>query len=222
MRSIEEDGFSIFANVFGSGEVESILRNFPHDGQDRAGMRHALRDPNVLKLACDPRLMQIARAVLGPTTFLFRATFFCKTPKTNWLVAWHQDKALPIREKREVAGWGPWSVKAGVAYAGAPPRALEKVLALRVHLDECTLASGPLRVLPGTHKLGALSDKAVHELAPQLSPVDCLVPCGGVLAMRPLLIHSSLKSARNLPRRVLHIEYAASAITEDGLELAVV
>jgi hypothetical protein len=77
-------------------------------------------------------------------------------------------------------------------------------------------------VLPKTHNLGLLSDQAIRDLAIELLPVDCLVPRGGVLAMRPLLIHSSSKSQVEIPRRVLHIEYAASGITEDGLELAVV
>jgi len=39
--------------------------------------------------------------------------------------------------------------------------------------------------------------------------------------MRPLLVHASSKSLSESPRRVLHIEYAASWVTEDGLELAV-
>ena len=44
--------------------------------------------------------------------------------------------------------------------------------------------------------------------------VEAHVPRGGVLAMRPLLVHSSSKARDDGPRRVLHLEYA------DGLELA--
>jgi|SRR5450631_476833 len=222
--SIQDDGFSIFTDVLGSSEVGSLLGGFPRDEKHRgrAGMRHALSDPNVLNLALDPRLLHITRQALGPEARPFRATFFSKTPKANWLVVWHQDTALPIREKRETPGWGPWSVKAGVFYAHAPTSALEGVLALRVHLDDSAATNGPLRVLPGTHQLGVLTDDAVHSLAQQRLPVDCLVSSGGILAMRPLLVHSSSKSASEIPRRVLHIEYAASMFTHEGLELAVV
>jgi ectoine hydroxylase-related dioxygenase (phytanoyl-CoA dioxygenase family) len=108
-----------------------------------------------------------------------------------------------------------------VIYAHAPTSALEDVVALRVHLDDSTIKNGPLRVLPGTHKLGVLSDDAVHQLAAKMQAVDCLVPKGGVLAMRPLLIHASSKSQAAMPRRVLHIEYAASPVIAEGLELAV-
>lgn len=116
---------------------------------------------------------------------------------------------------------GPWSVKDGVINAHAPASALDQVLALRVHLDDSTAENGPLRVLPGTHRQDVLSDEAIQALAATLSPVDCLIPKGGVVAMRPLLVHASSKSQSESPRRVLHIEYAASWVTEDGLELAV-
>jgi hypothetical protein len=38
--------------------------------------------------------------------------------------------------------------------------------------------------------------------------------------MRPLLVHASSKSATEAPRRVLHVEYAATLVMECGLELA--
>ena len=163
----------------------------------------------------------MAQEVLGSTAVPFRATLFDKSPVSNWLVVWHQDTALPLRERRDVLGWGPWSVKDGVNYAHAPANALEQVLALRLHLDDSVAENGPLRVLPGTHTLGVLSDEALHDLSTKVAAVDCLVPRGGVLAMRPLVVHASSKSQSSAPRRVLHIEYAASANISDELELAI-
>lgn len=51
--------------------------------------------------------------------------------------------------------------------------------------------------------------------------VDCLVGRGGVLSMRPLLIHASSKAEGSEPRRVLHVEYAASLELGDGLRLVI-
>lgn len=93
-------------------------------------------------------------------------------------------------------------MKDGVIYAHAPASALRLVVALRVHLDHCTEHNGPLRVLPGTHAEGVLTDDAIEKFAARIAPVDCLVPQGGVLAMRPLLIHASSKSQAEVPRRV--------------------
>jgi hypothetical protein len=51
--------------------------------------------------------------------------------------------------------------------------------------------------------------------------VECLVPAGGVVAMRPLVVHASSKSTSALPRRVLHFEYTTSVAFGLGIELAV-
>ncbi len=167
------------------------------------------------------RLLEIAQQILGSSAFPFRATLFDKSPTANWLVVWHQDTALPLQERREVPGWGPWSVKDGVTYAHAPASTLSQVLALRVHLDDSTAENGPLRVLPGTHTLGVLTDKALHDLSTRVAVVDCLVPRGGVLAIRPLVVHASSKSQSEAPRRVLHIEYVSSMNLADGLKLTI-
>jgi len=129
------------------------------------GARHILSIGAVRKIADDTRVLELARAVLGPRALPFRATLFDKSPSSNWLVAWHRDTALPLIEKVETRVWGPWSIKDGVNYAHAPREALEQILALRVHLDDSTSANGPLRVIPNTHCDGVLTDCEVQERA---------------------------------------------------------
>jgi hypothetical protein len=62
-------------------------------------------------------LISLAAITLGGEAVPFGATLFDKSSSANWLVAWHQDRALPLMERREAAGWGPWSQKDGVVYA---------------------------------------------------------------------------------------------------------
>lgn len=223
-EDIAAKGFAVIRNVFSSEEIGALLQALMGCGarRGRAGLRHSLGLAPVAAMAKDPRLTEIACTMLGPRAVPFRATLFDKTPTSNWLVAWHQDRALPLQERRDVSGWGPWSVKEGVTYAHAPASTLEQVLALRVHLDDSTVRNGPLRVLPGTHTLGVLSDDSIHQLAARISPVDCCVGQGGVVAMKPLLIHSSAKLELEAKRRVLHIEYAAAQTVVEGLELRTV
>ena len=106
-------------------------------------------------------------------------------------------------------------------YAHAPAWALNRVLALRIHLDASTAENGPLRIVPGSHAAGVLSDEEVLGIARRQNHVDCLVSRGGVLAMSPLLIHSSSKARVDLSRRVLHIEYAESLMFGENIRLAV-
>jgi ectoine hydroxylase-related dioxygenase (phytanoyl-CoA dioxygenase family) len=109
-----------------------------------------------------------------------------------------------------------------VIYAHAPREALEQVVALRVHLDDSTAENGPLRVIPDSHCDGVLSDAEVQERASKSQGVECIVAKGGVIAMRPLVIHASSKTENNLPRRVLHIEYASRIEISSELHLATV
>jgi ectoine hydroxylase-related dioxygenase (phytanoyl-CoA dioxygenase family) len=119
-----------------------------------------------------------------------------------------------------VQGWGPWSIKAGITYAHAPATALSRVIALRLHFDDSRADNGPLRVLPGTHALGVLSDADIQRLVGEIASVECVVRAGGIVAMRPLIVHASSKAKADVPRRVLHIEYTDSLDTEDGLRFA--
>jgi len=221
--STDDKGFAIHPGVLASEEVRALLNGLEEApiGRSRAGARHLLGTPAVAAVARDARLLAIAALALGTEAHPFRATLFTKSPSSNWLVVWHQDTALPLRERRDVPGWGPWSLKAGLIYAHAPAEALSRVVALRVHLDDSTAVNGPLRVLPGTHRLGVLSDERLHELAASIAASDCTVPRGGIVAMRPLLVHSSSKAASTEPRRVVHIEYAASLALGSQLELCV-
>ena len=218
-----QKGFEIFERVFEEAQIDSLLTSLEASPlpRGRAGSRHAMRHPAIAELARDVRLMRIARAALGGEAIPFKATLFDKGPDANWLVAWHQDTALPLRERRDVLGWGPGSMKDGIAYAHAPAHALDRILALRVHLDDSTAANGPLRVLPASHVRGVLSDEEVRRVSGETPPVECLVARGGVLAMKPLIIHASSKSVDDAPRRVIHFEYTASARMDDGLEIAI-
>lgn len=78
------------------------------------------------------------------------------------------DTALPLCERRENPEWGPWSVKAGVTYALAPASALAQVVPLRLHLDDSRPDNGPLRVLPGTHRLGLLMESDIARLTTEV------------------------------------------------------
>jgi ectoine hydroxylase-related dioxygenase (phytanoyl-CoA dioxygenase family) len=201
-------------------QVESSLAAA---ARGRAGARHLMHVPMVATLAHAVPLVALAGAALGRTRVTpFRATLFDKSPGANWLVAWHQDTALPLQERRDAPGWTAWSTKTGVTYAHAPGDVLDLVVALRVHLDDSTAANGPLVVLPGTHTRGVLGDNEIARLARKIDPCALLTARGGVIAMKPIVVHASSKSVTPAARRVLHLEYTASLDVGHGLRLAVV
>jgi len=218
-----DQGFAIVANVLRPEEVDELAAVLARSDLERtrAGARHLLAHSTVRALADDARLLGIARQFLRCAAVPFRATLFDKSSRANWLVAWHQDRALPLIARREAPGWGRWSVKGGITYAHAPAVALSRVVAVRIHLDDSKWDNGPLRVLPGTHTRGVLADDQITHLSQTLEPVDCLIAAGGAIAMRPLILHASSKAQSERPRRVLHIEYADSLEIGNGLQLAI-
>jgi ectoine hydroxylase-related dioxygenase (phytanoyl-CoA dioxygenase family) len=218
---VEQEGFAIVADVFSQRELRVLLLELAKLPHGRAGIRHLMSMPVVATIANDKRVLKIAEEALSAAAIPFRATLFDKSPFANWKVMWHQDTALPLRARSNRDGWGPWSVKEGVDYAHAPTHALQKVVALRLNLDASTHANGPLRVMPGTHKLGVLSDEEVERISANQSGVNCIAEAGSVVVMRPLIFHASSKSTSDEPRRVLHVEYASTMNVDEGMRLTI-
>ncbi|MBI4853336.1 MAG: phytanoyl-CoA dioxygenase family protein [Acidobacteria bacterium] len=214
-------GYFIENNIITAKESDELIFSLSsiNPSTKRAGARHLMSNPKVSSLAQDPRLIKLASFILGKPAIAFRATFFNKSIESNWLVSWHQDTALPLENIFESSEWGPWSKKMGINYAHAPTWALSRIVALRIHLDDSTRENGSLRVIPKSHLLGVLTDEQVFNYAKTTEFVECLVSKGGVLAMRPLIIHSSSKAKTNQPRRVLHIEYTDSLELKEGIKL---
>jgi ectoine hydroxylase-related dioxygenase (phytanoyl-CoA dioxygenase family) len=216
-------GYLITDPLFARRKMQEVCQALLRAGLPRtkAGVRHVLSVPTVRALAVNPALVTLAESFIGKNAFPFRATLFDKSAMSNWLVAWHQDTALPLAHRVDDASWGPWSVKGGVLHAIAPAAALAAVVALRVHLDDSTSANGPLRVLPGSHTNGVLPHNEIQRMAESVVPVACVARAGAVVAMRPLVVHASSKANDDQSRRVLHIEYAASVHLGSRVRLAV-
>lgn len=156
----EFEGYAIIPDAIETEKLVGVAADFAraNDKRSRAGIRHAMSFASVAKITRDPKILRIAAQILSGDAVPFRATLFDKSPKSNWLIVWHQDTALPLKWRHDLLGWGAWSIKDGVNYAHAPAEILSQIIALRIHLDDSTLENGPLRVLPGTHRLGLLTD----------------------------------------------------------------
>jgi ectoine hydroxylase-related dioxygenase (phytanoyl-CoA dioxygenase family) len=181
----------------------------------RGGVRNLFEAaPSVRTLAASAPVREVAEAVLGERCFAVRALLFDKTPTANWKVVWHQDLTIAVRARAVVRDFGPWSEKAGVPHVQPPVDLLERMLAVRVHLDDCGVDNGPLRVIPGSHLVGRLTGEGVDAYRIARAAVDCVAQRGAIVALRPLLLHASSAAARPSHRRVVHFEFAAERLPE--------
>ena len=156
--------------------------------------------------------MSLVRPVLGENAFAVRGILFDKKDGANWKVPWHQDVTIAVRDRIDVDGYGPWSIKQDVLHVQPPASALEKMLSVRLHLDDCPRTNGALRVIPRSHQNGKLSQGQIETESTESEAVMCEVLRGGALLMRPLLIHASSAAESPDHRRVIHFDYANNAL----------
>jgi len=169
-------------------------------------------------LAKSARLREFAnspklRALLPSGFRLVRSILFDKTPDENWPVAWHQDLTIAVTSKSDLPGYGPWSVKDGVTHVQPPIDVLERMRTLRIHLDDTPANNGALRVIPNSHRQGRVT-RDVFSKAEEI----CECAPGDVLAMSPLILHASSRSAKPSRRRIIHLEFAAEGILHPSID----
>jgi ectoine hydroxylase-related dioxygenase (phytanoyl-CoA dioxygenase family) len=205
-QQVEQDGFAVVPLCLDESTVEQLGGQF-QDTQD--SQRSLLSIPSICQLATSEPVRALMEATLGPKCFAVRGIFFNKTQSANWKVVWHQDLTISVRERRDVEGFGPWTMKDGVLHVQPPAEVMSSMLAIRLHLDENGPDNGPLRVIAGSHKQGRLSVEQVAGLKKE-NAVMCCVPKGGALLMRPMLLHASSKCVAPKPRRVIHLEFATT------------
>lgn len=220
---IAQNGFALVPDAVPAALLDELLAALAPvasdaDARRRGGTRNLFETvPRIRELARSGAMRDSAEAVLGRSCFAVRALLFDKTPDANWKVIWHQDLTIAVREQRPTEGFGPWSEKAGIPHVQPPTTLLENMVAVRLHLDDCGAENGPVRVLPGSHRQGRLGPGDIASWRERVPAAECLVSRGGLLVMRPLLLHASSPALAPAHRRVLHLEYAADVLPQ-GLE----
>lgn len=228
LNNFERDGFAIVPRVVGAGEISELLQALNEGNTAAASARrrgdgkYAIRNllesvPRVQILAKSTPIQSLVEYVLGSGAFAVRGLLFDKTPDANWKVAWHQDVSIAVKRRLPVPGFGPWSVKVGVQHIQPPRSILEQMIAVRLHLDDCADTNGPLQVLPGSHRTGKLSGIEIQTWRARTPAVTCTVDRGGLVLMRPLLLHASSAAETPGHRRIIHLEYARHPLP-GGLE----
>ena len=215
---VEQEGFAIVRAVLAKDQISSAVRLIESPGAfdepGRGGTRDVLNHLPELRVLADCAAVRlIVQQVLGSDAFVVRATLFDKTPDANWKVPWHQDLTIAVKERRETGGYEPWSTKAAVVHVQPPSDVLERMITVRLHLDDCGETNGALRVMPGSHRLGRIDQNTVNEHVNERRSVVCAAQAGDALVMRPLLLHASSASSHPSHRRVLHFDYAVGELS---------
>jgi ectoine hydroxylase-related dioxygenase (phytanoyl-CoA dioxygenase family) len=194
--------------------LEAALEHLP---PDEAGVRiHGIAalEPFLAAGGC---IGAVAASVLGVNARPVRAILFNKSPKTNWSLAWHQDRTICVKEKREVVGFGPWTVKSGMHHVAPPFDLLARMVTVRAHLDDVPASNAPLLIAPASHTLGRIAVGKVDEIVRRCGTRACLADAGDVWLYATPILHASEAATTPISRRVLQVDFAAEPLPH-GLE----
>ena len=197
-------GFVLVPEVLGDSELEPILKNLTPARSNSVGTRCLLGESWCSALVDQLRGHPALKDLIPAEYVAVQCTYFEKSAERNWLVPIHQDLSIPVANRVNDPALVGWSEKESSLFVQGPTEVLEQLIAVRLHLDDCGVKDGPLRVVPGSHLRGRIAPDEAPAARSQIGEVSCEGVRGSVLLMRPLLLHSSSKAAGQSRRRVLH------------------
>jgi len=215
-NSITENGFTIISNIFSDKEIERIseaVKNIDtskdtfRKSEDLFAIRQFLKEiPEVKDLIFNENLKTIIREIFGENYFVVKSIYFDKPEKSNWYVAYHQDLTISVDKKLELINFGPWTTKQNQFAVQPPLNILENIYTIRIHLDDTNENNGALKVVPTSHSKGIYRPETIDWNLE--SEEICKVEKGGIIIMKPLILHGSNRTTNGKKRRVIHIEFS--------------
>lgn len=204
-------GFTVAEDCYSLAECDRIL---DWQALSSVGTRCLLENGWCKRLAEDLRSRLSATIPEIASLVTVQCTYFNKSASQNWFVAYHQDRSIPVAPSAIAQRWPGYSQKEGMTYIQGSDELLSRLVAVRLHLDSTTSGNGALRVIPHSHCNGTLSPEQIQSLRSTACEQLLLVAKGGVVAMRPLLLHASSKSRVSSDRRILHFLFGPTSLPE--------
>lgn len=210
------NGFTTIENIYSPEEVDKILMTIDQVDKNKETFRKsadffAIRQflkevPEAIEHVFNTNLQTIIRHVFGNNYFVVKSIYFDKPETSNWYVSYHQDLTISVDKKLDLEGFGPWTVKQNQFAVQPPLDFLKNIFTIRIHLDYTDENNGALKVIPSSHLKNIYRPETIDWTAE--TEAICNVGKGGIMIMKPLLLHSSSRTVNNKKRRVIHIEFS--------------
>ena len=215
-EQLKEHGFTIIENIYSSIEIDQLISIINQADQSKSTFRKsanlfAIRQflkevPTALPIIFNDKLKCEIAEFMGSGYFIVKSIYFDKPEQSNWFVAYHQDLTISVDKKIELQNYGPWTIKQDQFAVQPPLDVLNNIYTIRIHLDDTDENNGALKVIPKSHLKGICRPETI-DLTKEREAI-CKVNKGGIMIMRPLLLHSSSRTINNAKRRVIHIEFS--------------
>ncbi|HUV20249.1 MAG TPA: phytanoyl-CoA dioxygenase family protein [Gammaproteobacteria bacterium] len=218
IESYRQQGFLLLENVVGADllvELRAAIARFVEQSRQVAASNKVydldpshsaamprvrrLKDPHLRdevfqRLASSDTIVDPVCQLLGGTVRFDHSKLNFKHPHSAAEIAWHQDWAFY-------------------------PHTNDDILAVGVMIEDCRLESGPLRVIPGSHRgpvydhhhngtfTGAIAEGDLGNLPD--SAIDLVAPAGSISIHHVRTLHASTNCSADTTRPLLLFSYAA-------------
>ncbi len=214
-EKLQRDGFALLPRLVDQHEVNRLNEAIAPLAATcaTAGIRGlAGKVPAVGQLAQTYTVRRPVESILDRSARLVRSIFFRKDPRVNWHVNWHQDVTIAVDGVTDDPHYLSWSTKEQITHVQPPASVLQRMLTVRVHLDDTDENNGALCVIPGSHRMGRIATPEVATVAKNAEKIICRAQPGDALLFHPLLIHASSRANTDRPRRIIHLEYSDASL----------
>ncbi|WP_342645176.1 phytanoyl-CoA dioxygenase family protein [Mucilaginibacter sp. CSA2-8R] len=221
-QNISSKGFTVLEHILDEDGIKEIIDLINQSdaqtdpfrkSEDLFAIRQFFKTlPGIAPLVLISKLNALINGIFGQGYFVTKSIYFDKPARSNWFVAYHQDLTISVNQKAEVSGYTHWTTKQNQYAVQPPAKILEQSFTVRIHLDDTNKDNGALKVIPGSHLNGVRRPDDIDFTDEK--EIVCDVGRGGVMIMRPLLMHASDRTVNNRQRRVIHIEFSKAALPQ--------
>jgi ectoine hydroxylase-related dioxygenase (phytanoyl-CoA dioxygenase family) len=216
-------GFTVIPEVYNSKEINSIISLINsaesntetfRKSADLFALRQFLKEiPQVTPVIFNDKSLSLTKSLFGSDFFVVKSIYFDKPETSNWFVSYHQDLTISVCNKADIEGYGSRTVKQNQFAVQPPIDILQSIYTIRIHLDDTDEHNGALKIIPDLHDKGICRPETIDWTKER--EIICPVSKGGIMVMRPLLLHSSSRTTNNNRRRVVHIEFCNKTLPSD-------
>ena len=220
---ISDKGFTIINDVFSEKEINQIIdvinsidtsKETFRKSEDLFAIRQFLKEvPESHQLIFNDTIKKIINEIFGKNYFVVKSIYFDKPEKSNWYVSYHQDLTISVDKKLDLQGFGPWTTKQNQFAVQPPIDYLKNIFTIRIHLDDTDENNGALKVITNSHSKEFYRPETIDWNVE--TEEICSVNKGGIMIMKPLILHGSNRTTNNQKRRVIHIEFSNMELPEE-------
>ena len=220
---IYHKGFTVINDIFSKKEINQIINVIDsidtsketfRKSEDLFAIRQFLKEvPESHQFIFNDNIRKIINEIFGNNYFVVKSIYFDKPEKSNWYVSYHQDLTISVDKKLDLKGFGPWTTKQNQFAVQPPIDYLKNIFTIRIHLDNTDENNGALKVVPNSHRKEIYRPETIDWNVE--TEEICSVNKGGIMIMKPLILHGSNRTTNNQKRRVIHIEFSNMELPEE-------